>query len=67
MQAYRYLRRARDARDILPIPDRTGVFTVKLPLGLIRRLRRLAQSSGKTLSGIVTRALEAFLKREGCG
>jgi hypothetical protein len=67
MQAYRYLRRAREARDILPIPERTGVFTVKLPVGLIRRLRELAQSSGETLSGIVARALEAFLKREEHG
>jgi hypothetical protein len=67
MQAYRYLRRARQARDVLPIPERTEVFTVKLPMGLVRRLRKLARSSEETLSSIVARALGAFLLREERG
>ena len=67
MQAYRYLRRAREARRALAIPERKEVFTVKLPVGLALRLRRLGQATGETLSAMVTRALEVFLRRSGHG
>ena len=67
VQAYRYIGRAREAKRVLPIPERKEVFTVKLPIGLIRRLRRFGRSTGETLSAMVTRALEALLKREGHG
>ncbi|HEX2520605.1 MAG TPA: ribbon-helix-helix protein, CopG family [Terriglobia bacterium] len=51
----------------MPVPERKGVFTVKLPLSLISRLRQLARSTGASLSALVTQALEAFLKRREHG
>lgn len=66
-QAFRYIQRARAAKSILPVPERKVVFTVKLPLSLAQRLRLTAKSSGESLSDMVTRALEAFLRRGLCG
>lgn len=66
-QAHRYVVEAGRRKKALPIPDRKIVFTVKLPAGLAARLRGLAESTKESLSDMVTRALEAFLKREGHG
>src|SRR5260370_2537217 len=66
-QAHRYIVEARKRRSPLPIPERKVVFTVKLPQRLVRRLRGLAKSTEGSLSAMVARALEAFLKREGYG
>ncbi|MBI1996103.1 MAG: ribbon-helix-helix protein, CopG family [Deltaproteobacteria bacterium] len=48
-----------------PIPERKVVFTVKIPLNLVRALRQIAKSTGDSLSVLVTRALEAFLQKRG--
>jgi predicted transcriptional regulator len=45
------------------IPERKKAFTVKLSDTLIQKLRAYAQSSGRSLSEIVTRALETFLSK----
>jgi len=66
-QAYRYIQQAQKVRDILPIPEPKEVFTVKLPKSLICHVREIAKSTGKSLSLIVTQAMEAFLKGEGHG
>lgn len=66
-QAYRYILEAQKTTRKLPIPERKGVFTVKLPLGLMARLRQLASSTGTSLSVLVRQALEAFLKRREHG
>jgi predicted HicB family RNase H-like nuclease len=66
-QAYRYLLEAQGTTGKLPVPERKGVFTVKLPLSLISRLRQLASSTGASLSTLVSQALEAFLKRREHG
>lgn len=66
-QAYRYIQQAQKTPNILPIPEKKAVFTVKLPNGLIYRLRQLAKSKGKSLSVMVTEALETFLKKESHG
>ena len=66
-QAYRYLLEAQKTTGKLPVPEGKGVFTVKLPLSLISRLRQLARSTGASLSALVTQALEAFLKRREHG
>jgi len=39
------------------------VFTVKLPVPLIGRVRAHAGASGRTLSAVVAQALEEFLAR----
>ena len=42
---------------------RSEVFTVKLPVPLITRVRTHAAASGRTLSAVVAQALEEFLAR----
>jgi hypothetical protein len=66
-QAYRYIKQAEKAKDLLPVPEQKEVFTVKLPKSLVYQLRELARLQGTTLSLLVTQALMAFLKREGHG
>jgi hypothetical protein len=65
-QARRYLERAR-SEGAVEVPQPTSVFTVKLPRGLIERLRSYAHGSGRTLSSIVAQALEEFLGRVRAG
>jgi hypothetical protein len=62
-QAHRYIEQAQQTKRKLPIPEQKIVFTVKLPVSLVTRLRRLAGSTGKSLSYLVSQALEAFLSR----
>lgn len=65
-QARRYVERAQTA-GVVEIPAPTAVFTVKLPRGLIHRLRTYAHGSGRTLSAVVAQALEEFLARVHAG
>lgn len=60
-QAYRYVRKAQSMGKEVPVPDPKIPFTIKLSLDLVQKLRRYANSTGKSLSQIVTQALEAFL------
>ena len=62
-QAHRYVEQAQRTKRKLAVPEEKRVFTVKLPLSLVTRLRQLAGSTGKSLSDLVTQALEAFLRR----
>ena len=61
-QAHRYLQRAGRSGHV-PVPAPTAVFTVKLPVPLIGRVRAAAAASGRTLSAVVAQALEDFLAR----
>jgi hypothetical protein len=61
-QAHRYVQRAGHAGHVV-VPAPTGVFTVKLPMPLIARVRAHAAGSGRTLSAVVAQALEEFLAR----
>ena len=63
-QAYRYVQEAQQTGKEIPVPDLKTAFTVKLSRGLIRSLRQYANSTGKTLSEIVTQALEKFLQSD---
>lgn len=65
-QARRYVERGQ-AEGVVDVPQPTTVFTVKLPGGLIDRLRSYAQSSGRTLSSIVAQALKELLGRVRAG
>jgi len=64
-QAFRYIREAQKVGRMQPIPERKVVFTVKIPLSLVRALRQMAKSTGESLGVLVTRALEAFLQKRG--
>ena len=61
-QAHRYVQRA-GREGHVPVPAPVAVFTVKLPMPLIARVRAHAASSGRTLSAVVAQALEEFLAR----
>lgn len=63
VQALRYVKEAQAARRPLLVPERNVVFTVKLPLSLVQRLRAAARSGEESISAMVARALEAFLQR----
>ena len=67
-QAYRYLQQARRLKQPVPIGDSKIAFTVKLSQELVRRVRSFANTTGLSLSEIVSRALLAVLKqRRGRG
>ena len=61
-QAHRYLERAGRSGHV-SVPDPAAVFTVKLPVPLIARVRAYAAASGRALSAVVGQALEEFLAR----
>jgi hypothetical protein len=65
-QAYRYMKEAQKKRKA-PVPERKIVFTVKLPESLASLVRHVADSTGESLSSLVTQALKTFLRRRGYG
>ena len=65
-QARRYLERARDSGPV-KVPSAKIVFTVKLSIDLVRRVRQQARRSGQTISAVVGLALTEFLDRLGVG
>jgi len=64
-QAHRYVEQARQLKAPVPAVEFKVVFTVKLPQKLVERLHRYAETTGETLSEIVSRALWAVLRRRG--
>lgn len=66
-QAYRYVAEAQQLEAPLPPVDAKAVFTVKLPQTLVDRLHRYAESTGQTLSQIVSQAVWALFRRGGRG
>ena len=62
-QARRYVDVAQRHPQGVPVPEPTVVFTVKLPIGLVRQVRTPARATGSSLSALVTRALEDWLER----
>ena len=62
-QASRYLERARHLKAPVSVGDAKIAFTVKLPQGLIDRLRGYAALTGLTLSEIVSRAVLMLVNR----
>jgi Ribbon-helix-helix protein, copG family len=61
-QARRYVERAA-AGGPVQVPQASTVFTVKLPVPLVARIRAHARASGRTISSLVAQALEEFLSR----
>jgi predicted DNA-binding transcriptional regulator YafY len=62
-QAYRYLEEARHLTGPVPVGDQKIAFTVKLPRGLVSKVRAYAQAKRQSLSELVSRALRAWLAR----
>jgi hypothetical protein len=62
-QARRYVRVAARCPGGVAVPERTVVFTVRLPESLIARVRGAAALSGGSLSATTARALLAGLER----
>jgi 16S rRNA U516 pseudouridylate synthase RsuA-like enzyme len=65
-QARRYVERARD-EGAVEVPPAKVVFTVKLPAGLARQVRRVARSTGQSISALVSEALVEFFDRHPGG
>jgi hypothetical protein len=61
-QARRYVEQAVASGRVL-VPERGVVFTVRLPVRLAAAVREHARASGRTISAVVTQALEEFLAR----
>ena len=59
-QARRYVERAQQAGEV-EVPRPKQVFTVKLPIALVGHLKSYAVASHRTLSSLVTQAVEEFL------
>jgi len=62
-QAYRYVDVAKSLKHPVPAPTRKIAFTVKVPAELADAVRERAKRKGKSISEIVTGALERFLSR----
>ena len=65
-QARRYVERAQ-AEGVVVVPQPSVVFTVRVPEGVVNRLRGYARASGRTLSSLVAQAISEFLDRMGAG
>ena len=64
-QARRYVDRA--AAGPIEIPEATVAFTVKLPAGLVGRVRSYAREHRLTISAVVAAALVEYLARDRTG
>ncbi len=62
-QAYRYLRQAQRLKEPVVVTESKLAFTVKLPRGLIQRVRLYASVKRLSISEVVNRALLALLPR----
>ncbi|MCG8307108.1 MAG: hypothetical protein MI975_06910 [Cytophagales bacterium] len=67
VQAYRYIQTAKKNQDLIPIPEPSVVFTIKLAPSLIKRIRATASSMGLSISTVVKMALEEFLSKPARG
>lgn len=63
VQAYRYVKQARQEKEYLSVPETSEVFTVKLPPSLTQGVRDFASSKGVSISKVVSTALEDFLDK----
>ncbi|MGH9381906.1 MAG: hypothetical protein ACRD2Z_15010 [Thermoanaerobaculia bacterium] len=61
-QARRYVHVAERAPTGLVVPERSGVFTVRLPLSLIARLRSFARANARSVSGVTAEAVRSYLE-----
>lgn len=62
-QAYRYVDAAKSLKHPIPTPKSKIAFTIKVPVELVDAVREKARSTGRSISEIVTEALEKLLGR----
>lgn len=62
-QARRYVRAAKTAPGGVAVPERGAVFTVRLPVSLIARLRSFARANARSVSGVTAEAVRCYLGR----
>jgi len=67
VQAYRYVRIAKKNQTLIPIPESSVVFTVKLAPSIIKGIKAAASSMGLSISTVVKMALEEFLSKPDRG
>ena len=67
IQAYRYVRQAKENNRKVAIPEVSVVFTVKLPPSLINWVKKFAGFKGTLISKVVRTALEEFLAKKDHG
>lgn len=67
VQAYRYVQMAKKNPDLIPFPEPSVVFTVKLGTSLIKRVKTMASSMGVSISSVVKMALDEFLSKQDHG
>jgi hypothetical protein len=60
-QARRYVQAAELTPDGVAVPERSAVFTVRLPLSLIAGLRSRARANARSVSGVTAEAVRAYL------
>ena len=66
-QAYRYVTEAQQMNAPMAAVEAKAVFTLKLPQSPIARLHQYSESTGQTLTQIVSQVLLAFFRRGGRG
>jgi hypothetical protein len=64
-QARRYIRAAERSPRGVAVPERTVVFTVRLPPSVIDAVRQAAVASGRSLSATAADALRVGIERGG--
>jgi len=64
-QAYRYVQEAGKLSKVLQIPEEKEAVIVKLPVSIIKEVRRLSKKIKESISGIIAEAISVRLKRYG--
>lgn len=64
-QAYRYVKAAERAGNTLRVPEEKESLTVRLPVSVGRRVRRLKKRQKESISGVMAESLSVHLKRHG--
>jgi hypothetical protein len=62
-QAYRYLVQAQNNLELRPVPESKAVFTVNLPLPLIRAVRARCREQRQPISRAVAQVLKQWLEQ----
>jgi hypothetical protein len=62
-QAYRYVGLSQQQNCQVEVPEARKVFSIKLPLSLIKEIRLHAKQSKRSISDIVMEALKLFLTK----
>ena len=62
-QAYRYLLQAQSRLELQPVPEPKAVFTVNLPVKLIRAVRIRCREQHQPISRVVAQVLKQWLEQ----